>query len=546
MKYSIISTMKNEAPFLLEWLAHHQAIGFTDFLIYTNDCTDGTDYMLDRLQELGHVTHRRNKVLRRGPHKSALKYALQDKIYKTADWVLVSDADEFLNIKVGDGQISDLIEAYPDVDAIPVTWRLFSNDNKTKLPQGLCTETFLDAESDSVNSGEKGRFVKTLFRPNPRIEKMGLHAPVFSEEHAASIRWGSQACANNPKSDPRRPRSDFGYEIAQMNHYAVRSIDAYLLKRDRGRANHVGEVLGVEYWERWNKGGVRDASILDMVPAMKARLDTLLKDPKLSYFHRAGRALSEQRLKELLQDKAFIELRAKLINKTASPPISNTADAAEPELPIGAPVRTDTGNADVISAMAANEALKVKAPNRHRNRQAMLATLPKGGVCAEIGVWNGGFSIEILNITRPTHLVLIDPWDLLSKQSKEEWTHGKHQDSDFMADMYANVESQYGTMENVSIRKGFSADVLSSFPDNHFDWVYIDGNHLYDFVKADVEISLAKVKPGGIIAGDDFYWKKNGRTHVKDAVEDAMKANGIDKARYFSRMGQQFLIKVEK
>ena len=543
MKYSVISTMKNEAPFLLEWLAYYQAIGFTDFLIYTNDCTDGTDLMLDRLGELGHVTHRRNKVLRRGPHKSALKYALQEEVFKSADWVLVADADEFLNIKIGDGQISDLVTAYPDADAIPVTWRLFSNDNQTDLPQGLCTETFLDAEPNAPVAGEKGRFVKTLFQPDSRIEKMGLHAPVYRERDAASIRWGSQACKKNPKSDPRRPRKDYGYEIAQMNHYAVRSVDAYLLKRDRGRANHVGETLGIEYWDRWNKGGVRDTSILDMMPELKKRLDVLLQDPELAYFHRAGQALSALRLKELLQDQAFVELRAKLVGETA---VSDPADPAKSGITIGATVRTDTGNADVISAMAANEALKVKAPNRHKNRQAMLDTLPKGGVCAEIGVWNGGFSIEILSITRPKHLVLIDPWDLLSQQSKEEWTHGKHKDSDFMADMYANVESQYGAMDNVSIRKGFSADVLASFPDNHFDWVYIDGNHLYDFVKKDVEISFAKVKSGGVIAGDDFYWKKDGRTHVKDAVLEVIAKKSIDKKRCFNRMGQQFLIKVEK
>ena len=58
-------------------------------------------------------------------------------------------------------------------------------------------------------------------------------------------------------------------------------------------------------------------------------------------------------------------------------------------------------------------------------------------------------------------------------------------------------------MENVTICKGFSAEVLASFPDNYFDWVYIDGNHLYEFVKKDVELSFQKVKPGGVIAGDD-------------------------------------------
>ena len=33
--------MRNEAPFILEWIAYHRAIGFDDFLIYSNDCSDG-------------------------------------------------------------------------------------------------------------------------------------------------------------------------------------------------------------------------------------------------------------------------------------------------------------------------------------------------------------------------------------------------------------------------------------------------------------------------------------------------------------------------
>ena len=47
----VISTMKDEAPYILEWIAHHRGIGFTDFLIYTNDCSDGTDLLLDRLAQ---------------------------------------------------------------------------------------------------------------------------------------------------------------------------------------------------------------------------------------------------------------------------------------------------------------------------------------------------------------------------------------------------------------------------------------------------------------------------------------------------------------
>ena len=57
MRALIVTCMRNEAPFLLEWIAYHRAIGFTDFLIYSNDCEDGTDDLLDRLAERGVVIH---------------------------------------------------------------------------------------------------------------------------------------------------------------------------------------------------------------------------------------------------------------------------------------------------------------------------------------------------------------------------------------------------------------------------------------------------------------------------------------------------------
>ena len=56
MRVLAILGVKNEGAFLLEWLAHHRACGFTDFLVFSNDCSDGTDLMLDRLAAMGWLT----------------------------------------------------------------------------------------------------------------------------------------------------------------------------------------------------------------------------------------------------------------------------------------------------------------------------------------------------------------------------------------------------------------------------------------------------------------------------------------------------------
>lgn len=61
------------------------------------------------------------------------------------------------------------------------------------------------------------------------------------------------------------------------------------------------------------------------------------------------------------------------------------------------------------------------------------------------------------------------------------------------------------------MHRSSSSDAVIRFPDDHFDWVYIDGNHSYPFVSQDLANFLPKVKPGGIIAGDDYgpggWWK---------------------------------------
>ena len=60
--YQIVTTMKNEGPFILEWIAYHLSIGFTGFTVFSNDCDDGTDQIIVRLQELGVACHVENKL----------------------------------------------------------------------------------------------------------------------------------------------------------------------------------------------------------------------------------------------------------------------------------------------------------------------------------------------------------------------------------------------------------------------------------------------------------------------------------------------------
>jgi hypothetical protein len=57
----------------------------------------------------------------------------------------------------------------------------------------------------------------------------------------------------------------------------------------------------------------------------------------------------------------------------------------------------------------------------------------------------------------------------------------------------------------VQLHRGYSHDVGTRFPDEHFDFIYLDASHKYEYVLEDLVIYSEKLKDGGIIIGDDFY-----------------------------------------
>ncbi len=273
MRVLAILCVRNEGAHLLEWLAHHQAVGFTDFLVFSNDCTDGTDRMLDRLQDMGRLTHVRNDDHGdRGPQWAALKAADRHPLTTRADWILCLDIDEFVNIHVGDGTVSSLLRALPEATAIPLTWRLFGNAGVVEITDAPVTQTFTRAAPAVLHWPWRAALFKTLFRNDGTYAALGVHRPRRPDPARLSdARWVDGT--GRPLGDAFRSTrlfSDFGqdnYGLVQLNHYALGSMQDYVLKCDRGRANREGTPLDMGYWIDRNFCAVEDRSILRMAAA---------------------------------------------------------------------------------------------------------------------------------------------------------------------------------------------------------------------------------------------------------------------------------------
>ncbi len=318
-RITILTTMKNEGPFLLEWIAYNRMIGFTGFLVYTNDCDDGTDLMMDRLQELGIVQHVRNTDFAdKGPQKTAFRRAAAHPLIQESDWLMTLDADEFINIHTGAGRLQDLFEACPDANVISFVWRLFGNGGVREYSDRFITETFTQCAKRFQVRPTQATGLKTLYRNDNLFKTIGVHRPLHPVEgRREAIRWVDGSGRPMPpffldKGWRAGSGHGFGDDLARLNHYSLRSAESFLVKRDRGRTNHVAQDQGLQYWQNMNQNHAVDTSIQTKLPALRAAYGDLLSDPQLADLHAAACDWHRNKVAELLARPDYAELFAKI------------------------------------------------------------------------------------------------------------------------------------------------------------------------------------------------------------------------------------------
>jgi hypothetical protein len=143
-------------------------------------------------------------------------------------------------------------------------------------------------------------------------------------------------------------------------------------------------------------------------------------------------------------------------------------------------------------------------PHRKKTRTTLVSKLPSNSVGAEIGVWKGEFSEQLLTSLDPRKLYLVDQWRF--EPGTGVWWGGIIAKSQADMDTIRNgVVEKFRGDPRVAIHAMSSATFFSEKHDS-LDWIYIDGNHTRDAVLADLRGAWDLTKPGGIICGDDLRW----------------------------------------
>jgi predicted O-methyltransferase YrrM len=112
---------------------------------------------------------------------------------------------------------------------------------------------------------------------------------------------------------------------------------------------------------------------------------------------------------------------------------------------------------------------------------------------------------------------------------------------DDMDAIYRDVCSRFDPLPEVEITRAPSSTFFQRLGDEKLDFVYIDGDHSFEFVLQDLRLARASLKPGGIIVGDDYRWRDSDGTR---SVEMAVQAFASQHGLKVELIGNQVLIRV--
>ncbi|MFH1452228.1 MAG: class I SAM-dependent methyltransferase [archaeon] len=139
-------------------------------------------------------------------------------------------------------------------------------------------------------------------------------------------------------------------------------------------------------------------------------------------------------------------------------------------------------------------------------------------IVAEIGVWKGDNVCHMIEVLPIKKIYVIDPWIPFSSSEHDMKTMK-------LAERVTRKKlNKYGN--RIQILKTTSDEAVGLIPEN-MDFIYIDGNHDYEYVKKDIENYYKKLRIGGILAGDDI---QNRRIHngVAKALAEFSVENKLD------------------
>ena len=269
---TIGASVRDEAPYMLEWLAYHRVLGVDRFVIYDNESSDGTSELLATLARQGLLSHcpYPDSLAGAAPIQPAAYQDLVAKFGESTDWLIFLDPDEFI-VPRKDDSVPALLQRFADAPALSVYWRLFGSSGLLNQGDALVMERFLRC---SEQAATVNLLVKTFFRPC-YLQATRVHLPFLKEgrvldEQRRVLDPHQGGCGLHPS-----------HQLAAINHYFTKSREEWARKRARGRVDlpftEQREIRSESDFALHDCNETEDRRILDFLQATKAEMRELEK-----------------------------------------------------------------------------------------------------------------------------------------------------------------------------------------------------------------------------------------------------------------------------
>lgn len=251
---AIVAIMKNEGPYLKEWLDFHILVGVTKFYLYDNDSSDNTTEILKPYIERGIVEYTFF------PGKAQQQNAYIDMLNKHSmetRWLAIIDLDEFL-VPVNHETLPDYLNTLPKNTAqLVVGWEQYGSSGHKTKPDGLLMENYKRhaAKSWGVKSIVNPRLVYET--SNPHVHKV---AGFTVDENGKKLGRIIQTEKRNITTHKIR-----------CNHYVTKSFAEYVARLNQGSATtqKSSEYRSVEKFNWYDRNEVYDDIMDKYIPKIK-------------------------------------------------------------------------------------------------------------------------------------------------------------------------------------------------------------------------------------------------------------------------------------
>jgi len=265
---SVGAIMKDEAPYLIEWLEFHKIVGVERFYLYNNNSTDNTLDILQPYLQSGEV------ILHDWPvtpgQMSAYEHCLS--AYKTeSEWIAFIDLDEFLFPTEKD-DLKEVLKEFDGVAGVGVNQLFFGSSGHEVRPEGLQIEHFTKRAADNLDNH---KYVKSIVRSQQVLRPSCPHffIPISKDTFSVTENREPLSCSIAEKNSVQKLR---------INHYYTKSQEEMKLKLIRGWACGVENLRSWLDFEYHDRNEVEDLTIQRFVPKLRQAVDAVISQSRIA------------------------------------------------------------------------------------------------------------------------------------------------------------------------------------------------------------------------------------------------------------------------